>query len=116
MAGKGPQTVDAYLSVLEPHQAHLLAEVRAAVHRVAPDLTERIAYQMPRFDYAGTYLYAGAWKAHLGLYPIFPSADAELEARLAPYRSGKDTVRFKYNQPLPIDLVEAIARARIAAT
>ena len=113
MAGKGPETIDAYLSALEPHAAHMLERVRDAVHRVAPDLVERIAYQMPRFDYAGTYLYAGAWKAHLGLYPIFPSADPDLEARLAPYRSGKDTVRFKYTQPLPVDLVEAIARARI---
>ena len=39
MAGKGPQTVDAYLSGLEPHAAHMLEEVRAAVHRRMPPNT-----------------------------------------------------------------------------
>lgn len=110
---KGPTTVAAYMASLEPHAAHIVEQVRAAMRRVAPDLREAISYQILRFDYAGAYLYAGAWKAHLGLYPVYPAADPALEAAIAPYRSGKDTVKFKYNQPVPYDLVESIARARI---
>ena len=33
---------------------------------------------------------------------------AELEGRVAPYRSGKDSVRFRHSQELPYDLVGEI--------
>lgn len=89
LLAKGPTTVAAYMAGLEPHAAHIVEQVRAAMRRVAPDLREAISYQILRFDYAGAYLYAGAWKAHLGLYPVYPADDPALEAAIAPYRSGR---------------------------
>ena len=110
-----PERVDAYAAGLEPHARHIFDQVRAAIHAVAPDVTETIKYDMPQFTYAGTYLYVGAWKKHIGLYPIYPAAP-ELEAEIASYRAAKDTVQFKYAKPVPFDLIERIARARISTT
>ncbi|SFZ82276.1 Uncharacterized conserved protein YdhG, YjbR/CyaY-like superfamily, DUF1801 family [Devosia enhydra] len=109
-----PDTVDAYIASLEPHTAHIIEQVRDLMHAIDPEVVEAVKYGMPKFSYAGTYLFAGAWKKHLGLYPVYP-ADPVLEERIAPFRSGSDTVRFLYKDPIPMDLIEAIARARIAA-
>jgi uncharacterized protein YdhG (YjbR/CyaY superfamily) len=75
---------------------------------------ESIRYTMPMFQYDGAYLYVGAWKKHIGLYPVHP-ADPELEVEIAPYRAKKDTVQFKYTKPVPYDLIARIARARVGA-
>lgn len=99
---------------LAPDAAHILDQVSETLRAVAPNVHESIKYDMPLFEYAGTYLYVGAWKKHLGLYPVYPASDPALEAEIAPYRSGKDTVQFKYAKPVPFDLIARIARDRIA--
>ena len=43
-------------------------------------------------------------KQHVALYHV-PASEGSLEARVAPYRSGKDTVRFLHSKDLPYDLV-----------
>ena len=108
------RTVDEYLGSL-PDQARTVAQkVRSLIHGVAPTATESVRYQMPVFLVGDQYLvYMGAWKNHVGLYPI-PVLDDELEARLAPHRTAKDSVRFLYRHPLPEDLIEEITRALVA--
>ena len=117
MAGKDKpeQTVDRYIGALAPDVAFIMGRIRDTIRQVAPDATESIKYTMPLFQYDGTYLYVGAWKKHIGLYPVFPAADPALEAELAPYRAKKDTVQFKYAKPMPYDLIAKIARARVGA-
>lgn len=114
MTGRTLRSVDDYMAGLEPHAAHIVQQVRALIGEFAPDMKEDVKYGMPVFSYAATYLYVGAWKKHLGLYPVYP-AEASLEARIAPYRAGKDTVRFPYKHPIPFDLIAEIAKARIGA-
>ncbi|RYE72934.1 MAG: DUF1801 domain-containing protein, partial [Hyphomicrobiales bacterium] len=91
---KPERTVDQYIAALPPDVAFIMERIREALHEMAPDLRESIRYTMPLFRYEGTYLYVGAWKKHIGLYPVF-RADPELEAAIAPYRAKKDTVQFK---------------------
>lgn len=109
---KPVHSIDSYIAALPPDAAFIVERLRELLHDLAPDVRETIKYDMPLFEYSGTYLYAGAWKKHIGLYPVYPAAP-ELEARLAPYRSGKDTVQFKYTTPIPYDLIAEIAWARI---
>lgn len=108
-----PITVDGYADALAEPARQVLTEVRRIVAAVVPGVTETIRYQMPAFDIDGMYVvYAGAWKKHLGLYPI-PTLPAYLEARIAPYRTKVDTVRFLYDRPIPYDLITELVEALV---
>ena len=103
-----PTTVDEYIASLDGDARRTAMQFRAIIRRVAPGVTESVRYQMPCFALDGEYLvYFGAWKHHIGLYPI-PELDPELEAGIGPYRAAKDTVRFRYKDPIPSDLVEQL--------
>ena len=114
MTKEGPATVDSYIAGFPPDIAHILDSLRKTIRRAAPGATEAIKYGMPVFLLHGSHLfYVGAWKTHVGIYPVYPQAPT-LEAEIAPRRSGKDTVRFSYSDPMPYDLVERLVRARVA--
>ena len=79
-----------------------------------PGSGETISYQMPTFTHDGAaFLYMGAWKRHLGVYPV-PVLDGALEAEVAPFRSGRDTVQFPYRTGVPAELIGRIAAAALA--
>ena len=100
------ETVDEYIAEFPEDVRPLLDEVRAAIHRVLPDAPEEIKYGMPAVMLGGRHaIYFAGWKTHLALYPVYRS-DGPLEAELAPYRSGKDSLRFPLSRPIPYDLIE----------
>ncbi len=109
---KPGRTVSGYIAGLPPDVEFVMDRIREIMHGLAPEVTESIKYDMPKFEYSGTYLYVGAWKKHIGLYPVFEAVPA-LEKRIAPHRARKDTVQFFYKTPIPYDLIEEIARSRI---
>ena len=93
--------------------AHILERLRATILKAAPGATEAIKYGMPVFRHGDGYLfYVGAWKHHIGLYPIHPQSPA-LEEELAPLRASKDTVKLVYKQPIPYRLVTTLVKARL---
>jgi uncharacterized protein YdhG (YjbR/CyaY superfamily) len=110
-----PGTVEEYLAALPPEARAALEEVRAAVLRGMPGATETIRYGMPAAMVGTRYgLHYAAWRKHAALYPV-PVFDGpgegDLEAAVAPLRSGKDAVHLAYRRPVPGDLVERIASA-----
>jgi uncharacterized protein YdhG (YjbR/CyaY superfamily) len=101
-------TVDDYVAALPDDARPVMEEVRRVVHRVVPDVVEKISYQMPTFVLDGQPLvHVAAWKRHLGLYPL-PPMDGDLAARVAPYRGAKDAMQLRYDRPVPYDLVERV--------
>ena len=108
-----PTTVDAYASTLAEQPRDVLNAIRRLIAAQVPGSEESIRYQMPVFTIDGIYLvYVGAWKHHIGLYPI-PQLPADLEHDIKPYRTKTDTVRFLYKQPIPYDLIERLVEALI---
>jgi uncharacterized protein YdhG (YjbR/CyaY superfamily) len=102
-------SVDDYIGRYPDDVRLILEQVRGALHRAVPAAGEKISYQMPTITLdGGSLVYFAAWKHHIGLYPI-PTADDELEQAVAPYRAAKDTVRFRYDRPIPYDLIERLA-------
>lgn len=100
--------VDDYIAGLDGDAQRVAIQFRGLIRGIAPGITESVRYQMPCFALDGQYLvYLGAWKKHIGLYPI-PQLDGDLEIALDPYRAAKDTVRFQYKDPIPWDLVERL--------
>jgi uncharacterized protein YdhG (YjbR/CyaY superfamily) len=103
--------VDRYIASFPPDAAFILERIRETVHKAAPGAIEGFKYDMPVFRIGDAYIfYMGGWKKHVGLYPIYPQA-SELEAEIAPLRSGKDTLKLVYNKPIPYPLVAKLVKA-----
>ncbi len=110
-----PPSVDAYLAeVPEPMRA-ALERLRATIRAAAPEATEAIYYQMPAFRANGKALVSyAAFRDHYSLFPLGSSVLDALGEEVAPYRTGKGTLRFGLDEPLPEPLVTRIVQARLA--
>jgi uncharacterized protein YdhG (YjbR/CyaY superfamily) len=112
MADSKITTIDDYIAQFpSPVQTRLQA-VRTLVHEVEPDAQETISYQMAAFRLHGYMLiYFAGYDDCIGMYPA-PIADPAFEGDLSTYASGKATVRFPHDQPLPLDLIRRIVTFR----
>ena len=106
-------SVDEYILVFPKNiQAHLSA-FRKIIKEIAPDAVECISYGMPGYKTHGKPLvYFAAYKNHIGLYAT-PSGHAEFEVELSKYKSGKGSVQFPLDQPIPLDLIKRIVEFRV---
>lgn len=110
-----PATVEEYLAALPGDVQAVVRELRQRIHAALPTSTEKITYAIPTVLLDGHPLISyGAWKSHLGMYPV-PVTDGELEQAVAPYRSTKDTLRFRYRDTIPMDLIIRVVTARAAS-
>jgi uncharacterized protein YdhG (YjbR/CyaY superfamily) len=111
-----PESVDEYLATLPEDRRMLLEKLRGVIRAAAPEATEIISYRMPTYKYRGRYLLGiAAWKDHIGLYAWnSPSLNAYRE-EIKKYKTSAGTIRFRFDEPLPVNLVKRIVRGRIAA-
>jgi uncharacterized protein YdhG (YjbR/CyaY superfamily) len=109
-------TIDEYLASLPAERRVEMERLRKAIRSGAPEAVEAIAYRMPAFrSHDGQFLVSfDAFKRQYSLFPASEAVVAELGAALAPYLSGKGTIRFPVDRPVPVALVEQIARIRFA--
>ena len=107
-------TVDAYIAAQPAAVQPMLNEMRALVHRAAPQAAESISYDMPTYKLGDQRLvYFAAWKQHIGLYGLPAAVLDQFEAEVNPYRQPKGTLQIPYNQPLPVELIENLLRANL---
>jgi uncharacterized protein YdhG (YjbR/CyaY superfamily) len=113
MATKKPASIDEYIAGFPKTTQTVLEQVRAIVKNAAPDAEETISYAIPTFTVNKKYLvYFAGYKNHVSLYPA-PTGNAAFEKEIRSYRSGKGTVQFQLDKPLPIDLITKIVRCRM---
>lgn len=90
-----------------------LEAVRKAIRKALPKAEEGLAYQIPAYTLNGVgALYFAGWKSH---YSIYPASDAMVEALgkdLARYERSKGTIKFPLSEPVPVRLIERIAKFR----
>src|SRR5213593_2358556 len=109
-----PRTVSDYLAAAPPKTRAALKQLRAAIKAAAPGITERISYGILGFALDGRGLLGLAgWKQHVSIYPVTAGMVAQLGPAIAPYRSGKSTLRFPLAAPMPVALVRRLARLRV---
>ena len=108
-----PKTIDAYIATF-PHDVQaILEKIRTMIREAVPDAEETISYHMPTFKLKGTYVaYFAAYKKHIGLYAA-PIDNPAFKADLSAYASGKGTVKFPLDQPIPFDVITKIVRFRV---
>ena len=107
-------SIDEYIATFSPEIQARLNEVRKVVHEIAPDAVETISYNMPAFKLNGHgMVYFSAYKKHLSIYP-FPAGVEEFEQAAEGYdTSGRGTVQFPYEKPIPLELLKKIVKFRL---
>ena len=108
-------SVEEYLAGLPAEQRAALDKLRATIRAAAPDATEGISYAMAAFKFGdrGLVCYA-AFKDHYSLFPMSKQVVADHLDALGARATGKGTIRFAYDERLPVALVKKIVKARLA--
>ena len=108
-----PVDFDDYASRFRGEVRERLEQMRATIKKAAPDAEETISYAMPAFKLNGPLVYFAAFANHIGLYAT-PTGHEEFKEDLARYRSGKGSVQFPLDEPLPLKLITRIVKFRAA--
>lgn len=111
--GKTPDTIDAYIAQAAPERRELLQRMREVIREAAPEATEKISWGMPTFYLHGNLVHFAPAQRHLGFYPG-ESGVADFESELSAHKTSKGCIRFPYDKPLPVELIQKIVRHRAA--
>ncbi|GHU85878.1 hypothetical protein FACS1894153_1890 [Bacteroidia bacterium] len=106
------KTIDEYIATFEPAIQNTLNEIRNLIKDEVPEAIEKISYGMPTFYLNGNLVHFAAFKDHYSFFPT-PSGIDAFEKELTPYRSGKGTLRFPINKPIPWDIIKKIIQFRV---
>ena len=114
MAKTDFKSVDQYIAAQPAAARDALEQVRSAIRNALRGAEEVISYQIPAYKQpTGLVLYFAGWKKHYSLYPATAGVIAMLKDDLAPYEyNGKGTIRFPLSEPVPVKLIERIAKLR----
>ena len=105
--------VDEYISA-QPETAQVVLQlVRSTLRKALPGAEEVISYKIPAYRLHGEIvLYFAGWKQHYSLYPAGERMVAAFKDQLASYKVSKGTIRFPLSEPVPVKLIERIAKFR----
>ena len=110
----GSKRVDAYLRRLSPGMRTSLQGLRARIRAAAPRAEEVISYKMPAFRYQGMLVWYAAFGDHMSLFVGSSAVRRKFAAELRPFMSGKGTLRFTPQRPIPAGLLRRIVKTRVA--
>jgi uncharacterized protein YdhG (YjbR/CyaY superfamily) len=111
MAKTDYKSVGEYIASQPEAVQRVLMRVRSAIRKALPGSDEVISYQIPAYKLNGSsVLYFAGWKQHYSLYPLSEGLVAAFGKELAPYELSKGTIRFPLSEPVPVRLIERIAR------
>ena len=113
MAKTDFRSVDEYIGSQPEASRSVLERVRGIIRKAVPGAEEVISYQIPAYKlHAGPMLFFAGWKQHYSLYPVTEQLLEAFKDELAPYEVNKGTIRFPLAQPIPVKLIERIAKFR----
>jgi uncharacterized protein YdhG (YjbR/CyaY superfamily) len=111
MAKTNFKSVDEYIASQPEAVQVVLGRVRSAIRKAVPGAEEKISYQIPAYRLPnGAVLYFAGWKQHYSLYPATGGLATAFKDELASYEVSKGTIRFPLSEPVPVKLIEQIAR------
>ena len=111
MPGSKPTTVTKYIEAAPQEAQQKLHEIHAILKKVAPNATETLKWGSPVFEEGRILFSYSAHKVHLNFSPTGPAMEPFKE-ELAKYKTGKDTIQFPYDKPLPKALIRKMAAFR----
>ncbi len=106
-------SVDEYIASHPDSVQRVLKRVRSTIKKAVPGAEELISYRIPTYKLQGrVVIYFAGWSGHYALYPSSTRLVAAFKDELAPYEVSKGTIRFSLSEPIPVKLIEGIAKFR----
>ena len=116
MAKTDFKSVDEYIASQPGAVQSVLERVRSTIRKALPGAEEVISYQIPTYKLHGRAVLSFAgWRQHYALYGSTDHVVAAFKDDLAPYEVNKGTIRFPLSEPVPVKLIEGIAKLRAKA-
>lgn len=113
MATTKPKNIDEYIAGFPKEIQKILEQIRATIKEAAPDAEETISYAIPTFKLNKINLvHFAAFKNHIGFYPT-PAGHEAFKKQLSVYKTGKGSVQFPLEKPMPLKLITKIAKFRV---
>ncbi len=107
------KNVDEYIAAQPEAAQAVLVTLRSTIRKALPEAEEVISYKISAYKMHGeVLLYFAGWKQHYSLYPAGERLVAAFKDELAPYKVGKGTIRFPLSEPVPVKVIERIAKFR----
>ncbi len=106
------EDIDGYIAMFPSGVQLILKRMRKEIRKAAPEATEAIRYGIPTFRYRGNLVHFAAYDTHIGFYPT-PSGIEAFKSELSEYETGKGTVRFPLETPIPYGLIREIVQFRV---
>jgi uncharacterized protein YdhG (YjbR/CyaY superfamily) len=106
-----PKNIDEYIDAFPGKAREKLIELRELLKDVAPDATGALKWGKPVFIEKRILYSFAAYKSHLNFMPTGPAMEP-FKDELVAYKTGKDTIQFPYDKPLPKSLIRKIAAYR----
>ncbi|MFC5269613.1 iron chaperone [Adhaeribacter terreus] len=108
MATAKPGNIDEYIAGFPAETQRALTQIRETIKELAPEAEEAISYAIPTFKLRGHNLvHFAAFANHIGFYPT-PVGMEAFENAFAAYKTGKGSVQFPLDKPIPLDLITKI--------
>jgi uncharacterized protein YdhG (YjbR/CyaY superfamily) len=108
------KSVEEYIAAQPAASQVALGRVRCAIRAAAWGAEEGISYKIPVYTLHGAVvLYFAGWKQHYSIYPADDRLVAAFNGELDQYKASKGTLRFPLSVPVPVKLIERIARFRV---
>ncbi|WP_088810188.1 MULTISPECIES: iron chaperone [Listeria] len=106
------QNIDEYIAQFSGETKERLEKIRALVHEMAPEATEKISYGIPTFYLNGNLVHFAGYKTHIGFYPGAKGVATFLADVEGKYKYSKGTIQFPLKEDLPVELIEKIVKFR----
>src|SRR5690606_22859020 len=102
-------SVDEYIKSFPKEIRLKLEELRSIIKKEIPNAKETISYKIPTYRLNGKYvIYFAGWKNHISIHPVSSTMEATIN-ELSEYKSsGKGTIQFPNDKPLPSLLIRQI--------
>tara|TARA_B100001939_G_C16465196_1_gene414711 strand:+ start:82 stop:474 length:393 start_codon:yes stop_codon:yes gene_type:complete len=106
-----------YLKTLSPEAQVKLDQLRDCIMAAAPNATELMNYNLPAFALVKNakrdqQIMIAGYKEHVGLYP-HPAVIEHFKAELTHFKSGKGSIQFEIDKPLPVALIKRMVKFRL---
>jgi uncharacterized protein YdhG (YjbR/CyaY superfamily) len=107
-----PKTISEYIAAAPPGARAKLRQMRATIRKAAPGSTESLKWSMPAFCGRRILVMFAAFQHHIGFFPT-PSAMKAFAKDLKGFKTGKGSIQFPLEKPLPLALVRKITQFRV---